>query len=99
MNEEIKKLLQGILKQYIVHNNIKLEDASILNTRYKEKGFEYLEAIQNVVKKDVESASLGLNTKRMTQLQQRAFNTSLTHGLTKLAEYMVTGRETINEIK
>tara|TARA_R110000868_G_scaffold188885_1_gene431735 strand:+ start:34 stop:333 length:300 start_codon:yes stop_codon:yes gene_type:complete len=99
MNEEIKKLLQGILKQYIVHNNIKLEDASILNTRYKEKGFEYLEAIQNVVKKDVESASLGLNTKRMTKLQQMAFNISLNHGLMKLAEYMVTGRETINEIK
>jgi len=98
MTPEIKKLLQGIVKQYIVHNKIEVKEPDVLNVRFKERGFEYLTTIQDVVKRDTESASFGLKTKKLTQLQQHAFNVSLTHGLTKLAEFIVTGRDTISEI-
>jgi hypothetical protein len=99
MTPEIKKLLQGIVKQYIVHNKIEVKEPEVLNVRFKERGFEYLTTIQEVVKRDTESANFGLKTKSLTQIQKHAFNVSLTHGLTKLAEYIVTGRDTLAEIK
>jgi hypothetical protein len=96
--ENLKQLLQNIIKQYIVHNNVELREPQFLNQRYKEGYNLYMERIQEVVKKDTEAASFGLKTKKLTQLQQQAFNVSLTHGLTKFAEFIVTGNSTIEQI-
>lgn len=103
MTPEIKKLFMNILKQYVQHNNIKSiegeTDAKTMQERYKNNVVTYLTRVQEVVNADVEAASFGLKPKRMTQLQKTAFNTSLTHGLMKFAEFVVTGRETLQEIK
>lgn len=95
---EIKKLLQSIVKQYIAHNKIEVKQPEVLNERYLLRGKEYFSKIQETVNKDTQAASFGIPTKKLTQLQRSAMHISLTHGLTKFAEYLVTGKDTLNEI-
>lgn len=97
-HENFKTLLGGIVKQYIVHNKIEVKEPKVLNERYKAGLSEYLSKIQEVTMRDVEKASFGLKTKRLTQLQKHAHSVSLTHGMTKFAEYIVTGRDTLTQI-
>ena len=99
MNETIKKLLQNYVKQYIVHNKIEAKEPEKLNERYKLRGKDYYAKIEETVNRDVQQASFGLPTKRLTALQKTTFEVSLTHGLTMFAKYLVTGEETINDIK
>ena len=94
------KLIQATVKQYIIHNNIKnIPTAAQFNERFNASIERYYTKIQETVQKDYEAASFGLKTKKPTALQQTAANISMNHGMAMYAKYLVTGIETIDEIK